>query len=184
MKVTTFKAVTVVGSMLLLSACSQFHVPPYSVRYETVNTLKQIGKETPVKLTVGSVSGVNQSETTIMCRGVGPIKTGSGNTFGHYMRDALTAELSIADIYLADSSYKIDLDFTEFDFASTSGNWTMGASVSVNGSSFPVEINHSFSPSWFGETACDQTAQAMLPATQEFIKKLVSDPGFSAAVRQ
>jgi hypothetical protein len=33
-----------------------------------------------------------------------------------------------------------------------------------------------------GETACNQTAQALMPAVQDLIKKLVSNPEFKAIV--
>ena len=168
----------VFAATMILPACSQFHVPPYSVNHKSVSELRKIRDDSNVMLSVGTVSGEGQDLSTLMCRGVGPVKSASSGTFGQYIKDAIIAEMSIAEVYLEQSDIQIELDFSKFDFTSTSGEWEMAANVRVRGLEFPVSIKHSFSPSWFGETACDQTAQAMMPAVQEFVYRLVSNQQF------
>ena len=57
--------------------------------------------------------------------------------------------------------------------------WNLGLTVlSSNGKSITVIENYKFTSSFFGETACNQTAQALMPAVQNLIGKLTRSPQF------
>ncbi|CAG9250964.1 hypothetical protein PCAR4_290075 [Paraburkholderia caribensis] len=60
------------------------------------------------------------------------------------------------------------------------GTWNPGLTVnSSNGHSVSVaEEAYSYNSSYFGETACNQTVQALMPAVQDLIAKLVHSPEF------
>lgn len=46
------------------------------------------------------------------------------------------------------------------------------------GAAFTVERVHSFSTNFIADIACEQVAQALGPATQDFLKKSFADPSF------
>lgn len=50
------------------------------------------------------------------------------------------------------------------------------------GHSFAVSEDYDYQSSFVGETACNQTAQALMPAVQDLIKKIVSNPEFKGIV--
>jgi hypothetical protein len=63
------------------------------------------------------------------------------------------------------------------------GGWDLGLTLkSSNGRSLAVAEHYVFTSSWFGETACNQTAQAMMPAVQNLIGKAVKSPQFRGLV--
>ena len=53
---------------------------------------------------------------------------------------------------------------------------------SSNGNAISVTESYEFTSSFYGETACNQTAQALMPAVQNLIGKIVQDKGFSKLV--
>jgi hypothetical protein len=114
-----------------------------------------------------------------MCRGVGPIKTPDGEPFSEYVRKAPLNELQNANAYSASAPVTITGNLDAIDFSSTVGSWNMALSVaSSNGRSMAVYESYSFTSSFYGETACNQTAQALMPAVQNLIGKLVQSSEF------
>jgi len=70
------------------------------------------------------------------------------------------------------------------DFSSASGTWNLDLTVSSsNGRSLNVAENYSYTTSFYGETACNQTAQALMPAVQDLIGKVVHAPEFPALLK-
>jgi hypothetical protein len=61
--------------------------------------------------------------------------------------------------------------------------WYLLLTVSdTAGHSFAISENYDYQSSFVGETACNQTAQAFMPAVQNLIRKVVSNPEFKAIV--
>ena len=52
--------------------------------------------------------------------------------------------------------------------------------MSNTGGEFVVVENYDYKSSYYGETACNQTAQALMPAVQNAISKVVAHPQFRA----
>jgi hypothetical protein len=120
-----------------------------------------------------------------MCRGVGPIKTPDGEAFEHFVRKAFVDELTIAEIYSSDAPITIRGRLDGIDFSSGVGaTWNIALTVtSSNGQSLSVSEEYGYTSSYYGETACNQTAQALMPAVQNVVGKVVRHPNFPALLR-
>ena len=132
---------------------------------------------------VGPFSSAQPPATEIGCRAVGPIKTPDGETFSEYVRKAFIDELKIANTYSEASPIVLTGVLDQANFSSMNGAWDLGLTLkSSNGRSLSVTEHYPFTSSFFGETACNQTAQAMMPAVQNLIGKAVNSPQFRGLV--
>lgn len=177
------KKVLIALLSLGLAGCSTYAVPRYSVSTDTVVALREVGD---VRVEVGEFlpstpPGPNDRPGEIMCRGVGPIKTPDGESYAEYVRKALISELIIANIYSKDAPIELTGKITELDFDSMGGSWTVGLQIrSSNGRSVDVANTYKYKSSFYGETACNQTAQAGLGAIQDAIRAAVTHKDFPA----
>lgn len=134
---------------------------------------------------VGTFSASTPRQTEIMCRGVGSIKTSDGEPFVEFVRKAMLDEINIANIYSSSAPVTITGNLDAIDFSSNSGNWNLAFTVkSSNGKSMSVSESYGYTSSFYGETACSQTAQAFMPAVQNLVGKVVRSPEFAALVSQ
>jgi hypothetical protein len=171
-------------AVAMLAGCSTYAVPRYSISADNVMALKSVAGD---GIAVGAFTQapiLNQNPNSIMCRGVGPIKTPDGEPFADFVRTSLVSELKIAGAYAPNAPVQLTGRLDNIDFSSMSGAWNLGLSVSSsNGKSLSVSENYSYSSSYFGETACNQTAQALMPAVQDLIAKLVHAPDFPSLLK-
>jgi hypothetical protein len=89
---------TIVAVMLtvtMLTGCSTYAASRYSISADNVRTLREYRGQT---VNVGAFTAA-ESETEIMCRGVGPIKTPDGESFELFVRKAFIDELTIAEVF-------------------------------------------------------------------------------------
>jgi len=168
------------GCALFAAAGCNFAAPRYSVSVENVTTLRTLRGQW---INVGTFNGPESEETAMTCRGVGQIKAPDGESLSEYVRVALMAELKMAELYSTSAPVTLTgaLDRAKSD--SLSGTWELGLTiVSSNHKSIHVDEKYGFASSYSGDIACTQTAQALMPAVQDLITKLVRDPGFKALV--
>ena len=166
----------------LLSGCSTYAGSRYSIRADNVTALRNLSGKT---INVGVFTSTKPGLSEIMCRGVGPIKTPDGEPFSEFIRKALNDELVIANAFSSTAPVTLTGNLDEINFSSTSGDWNISLTVkSPNGKSMAVTENYSYTTSFYGETACNQTAQALMPAVQNLIGKLVRSPEFADLVAQ
>ncbi|WP_412971284.1 hypothetical protein [Glaciecola sp. MF2-115] len=167
-------------SVAFISGCSTYATNRYSISADNVVALKNVAGN---KVAVGAFGATTPGVSSIMCRGVGPIKTPDGESFENFVRNALISEMKIADVYSDDAGVKLTGNLDKIDFSSASGKWTLGVTLnSSNGNSLSVTEDYEFTTSFYGETACNQTGQALMPAVQNVITKLVSNPEFTTLV--
>lgn len=176
------KKLSLISIVLLgVSSCSTYSVNRYAVSVDNVSTLKSVAGE---NINVGEFNSVEESKTSIMCRGVGPIKTPDGKTFEGFIRKAFVDELTMADAYNADAPVTLTGTLESIDFSSASGSWDIAMTInSSNGKSISVLESYSFTSSFYGETACNQTAQALMPAVQNLIGKIVQNSDFPNLIK-
>jgi hypothetical protein len=169
------------ASCVVISGCSTYATNRYSISADNVSTLRTVVTE---KVAVGEFTATKPGESSIMCRGVGPIKTPDGEPFETFIRNALISEMKIAEVYAESAPVTITGSLDKIDFSSASGKWNLGLTLSsTNGGSFSLEDEYAFSTSFYGETACNQTGQALMPAVQNLITKALSSPDFPALVQ-
>jgi hypothetical protein len=167
---------------LTASGCSTYSTGRYSISTDNVMALRSLNGKT---LNVGSFTATNPSQKEIMCRGVGPIKTPDGEPFSEFIRKAFLDELKIANAYSPTSTLSITGNLESIDFSSANGNWNILLSIkSSNGKSMMVSESYPFTTSFVGETACNQTAQAFIPAVQNLVGKVVRSSDFVTLLTQ
>jgi hypothetical protein len=128
---------------------------------------------------LGAFTATEAGVTSIMCRGVGPIKTPDNETFADYVRKSMYDELRMATKYAPSSPVVITGNLDLINFDSMGGEWTMGLTLkSSNGWWVQEQEHYRFTSSFYGETGCNQTAQAFLPAVQDLLAKAIRSPKF------
>ena len=164
-----------------LSGCSSTYAAArYSISTDNVVALRSLNGKV---VNVGAFTATTTEQTEITCRRVGPIKTPDGNTFSEYIRKAFLDELRIANAYSATAPVTLTGNLDSIDFSSKSGNWEISLSVkSSNGRSMSVTESFDFTSSFYGETACNQTAQALMPAVQNVVGRVVRSKEFLSLV--
>ena len=167
-------------SMVVLSGCSTYSVNRYAISVDNVTKLRTLSG---TQISVGEFSSPEPGKKEIMCRGVGPIKTPDGESFEQFVRKALIDELRMADVYSDKGDITLTGNLDAIDFSSASGSWNISLTVnSSNGNSISVAEDYAYTTSFYGETACNQTAQALMPAVQNLIGSLVSNTQFKQLI--
>ena len=166
---------------IALSGCSTYAAYRYSISADNVMALRSLNGKT---LNVGPFTSSQPGLSEIACRAVAPIKTPDGEPFADFIRKALIDELKIANAFSPTAPVTLTGHLNKIDFSSTEGNWDISLTVqSSNGKSVTLTENYAYKTSYFGETACNQTAQALMPAVQNLIGKIVRGPEFEALLQ-
>ena len=135
---------------------------------------------------VGQFTAAKPDRTEITSRAVGPTKTPDGESFEEYIRKAFIADLDIAEVYSAAAPLTLTGRLDPIDFSSrlTDAAWDIALTISSsNGKSLSVDNHYSFAGNFVGEVACNQTAQALMPAVQDLIGEMITHPDFAALLR-
>jgi len=178
------RAMTLLPFVMLLTACSTFVTPRYSISADTNVALKALG-----------VSGISvglfgePADFDRGCRLVGPLAPPDGMTHAAYIKKALEDELKVAGLHAA-TSPRVTLTgaVRKLAFSSsrglTGGSWDIELTMySSNGKSMTTSEHYEFESGYMAETACKQTAEAFLPAAQNLIGKIVRAPAFRDLVQ-
>ncbi len=167
------------SSVIAISACSTYTVNNYGISAENVEIMKAMDG---VQFSVTDFTAAKPGLVKIQCRGAGPVMTPNQETFESYITSALVSELKIAGVYSESSNIQISGYLENLDFNSNigSGKWMFDVNVSnERGISYKVNSVFLFSTNWVADKACQQVAQAFVPAVQNLIKDIVSNPKFN-----
>lgn len=165
----------------LLSGCSTYAASRYSISADNVVALRTLNGKT---INVGVFTSFKPGLSQIMCRAVGPIKTPDGEPFSEFIRKALVDELQMANVFSTTAPTTLTgnleyIDFSSDDGTVNNGTWEISLTVnSSNGNSIKVKEDYKYKTSFAGVTACNQTAQALMPAVQNLVGKIVRSPDF------
>lgn len=178
------KALPAFGLAALLTACSTYTTPRYSINADTNVALKTLGLS---NVAVGTFSGPASFDTA--CRAAGPLAPPDGMSHTAYIKKALEDELKVAGAH-ASSSPKVTLSGTvnKLSFSSsrglTGGSWDIDVTLlSSNGKSMTANEHYEFESGFIADTACKQTAEAYMPAVQNLIVTIVRSPEFKSLVQ-
>ena len=157
----------------------------YTIAVDNIVTMKEVGV---AHIVVGEFT--KSADFSDHCRGAGSIAPPDNVTISEYIRKAFVDELKMAALLSrGEQADKITLTGTidHLSFSSIKylnrGYWKIGLQVrSSNGKSHHVMESYEFNSGFSALTACIQTAQALLPATQNLIGKLVKSPEFRELV--
>lgn len=165
-----------------LAACSTYSVDRYAVSMDSQEELRNVSADAPnAKVAVAPFSAIKPGQTELSCRAVGPIKTPDGESFENYIRKALVDQLRFAGLFSEQSTTVIQGQVDKIDFDSMERMWYIVLRIMSNtGGEFVIVEDYDYKSSYYGETACNQTAQALMPAVQNAISKVVAHPQFRA----
>ena len=174
------KIILIVGLTTLATACSTYSSTRYSANTDNVVALRNLKGKT---VNIGAFTATKPGIKQIMCRGVGPIKTPDGEAFSEFVKKGLVDELKIAGLYSVSAPITLTGNLDAIDFSSASGTWNLALTIhSSNGKSVSVDEKYAFTSSFYGETACNQTAQALMPAVQDLLGKVVRSNKFQTLI--
>lgn len=164
----------------VLSGCQSFNAPMYGVSTDTNYAIKSL--KVNESISVGDFSLSKPSDMT--CRAVGPISLPNNLSFQAYLKKAFEDELKVGGAY-AYQSPKIVLSgrINKLDMSSskgiTRGYWDIEITVeSSNGQSIIASEYYEFDSGFEGNAACMNTANALMPAVQNLVGKVIKSPKF------
>ncbi|MCF3945558.1 hypothetical protein AiwAL_05905 [Acidiphilium sp. AL] len=165
-----------------LAGCDTYTAAPYGVSVGNDVILKHFA---PANVTVRPFT--EASDPSMLCRLVGPIHLPGNVTPQAYITKALFDELELAGL-TSGSGPAVTLtgriDKFSFDSMFEEGSWNLAITVvSSNGAKLSVSNKYDFAASFVGDAACHNVSDALEPAVQALIRKLVSDPGFAALLK-
>ena len=178
------KIVVALSAAALLTACSTYTTPRYSINADTNVTLKSLGVS---NVAIGTFTGPTTFDTA--CRAAGSLAPPDGMTHTAYFKKALEDELKVAGGH-ASGSPKVTLSGSvdKLSFSSsrglTGGSWDIDVTLnSSNGKTMKANEHYEFESGFVADTACKQTAEAYMFAVQNLIGKIVRAPEFKALVQ-
>lgn len=170
--------------LVFLTACSH-NSPRYAASANNQEKLRSFASENPAKkLGVESFTATEAGKKSIVCRAAGTVAVPDGKTFEQYLEDSLTSELKMSNLY-SSTAPKLKGVLQSIDFNSNigAGKWIIKMQLSCdNSNSFTVESQYDFSTNFVADIACEQVAQALPAATQDFIAKVLEAPGFKSCI--
>ena len=181
MKSTFNKLIFISLSIIFASGCA-YNAPQYGVSAVNVETLRSLNT-TGQKFTVNKFTSTEPGKNSIGCRAAGPITTPNKEPFEDYITSAFISELQLAGLYEEGSNVTIDGKLEKIDFESMGGSWSLTTTVTIGDTTITTSANHPFKSAFSADKGCQKTAQALSPAVQTLISKIVSDPKFQAALK-
>jgi len=175
----TMKNLFLIGLVGFLSACSTMQPPRYAVSVDNIQELKNYDGS---KVQVASLT--QSGKFAANCRLMGPIEPADGLTVPDFISKAINDEFKMAGIHSEDGA-SITGDVTKIDFSSsaglTNGFWDIAVDLqSSNGNTLSASNKYDFKSGFDAVTACNASADALTPAVQDLINKIVTDPQFSS----
>ena len=180
----TIKTIVVLASLTLVG-CQSYSPQRYTAMPDNLPALKGLPA---VSIRVEPFVMATTFDAT--CRGVGDMTPPVNMTMQGYLQTALADELKVAGMYDG-TNPKIRLSGTidRFNFSSskglTNGEWNIGLSLaSSNGKSMYASESYQFESAFEGGTACRRTAEALLPAVQNLVSKVIRSNDFSLLLKE
>jgi hypothetical protein len=167
----------VVTVALTLTGCG-YTINQYGASVENVMVIKNSGAK---PASVASFTSYQPGMSSIFCRGAGPVETADNSSFEAYIQKAFVDELKLAGLYDPASRIILQGKVENIDYQSNvgDGKWFISLTISSNkNSGYTVSSTYNFSTNWVADKACQQVAQAFVPAVQQLILKTFSDPRF------
>lgn len=175
----------VLFTSVFLSGCAANITPRYSLYSSNVIALKNLAKNSDVKLIVNDFTSNALTNKEESCRGMG-IMPPDGITFSSFIKNALVDELKISDMYSDTSSIGINGVMKNIELHTASinkGSWIIELEISIaSGKPFLVPIDREFSSGFSGYTACENAKAAFVPTVQDLIYLVLTHPEFQKVV--
>lgn len=166
-----------------LTGCAPHITQVYSPSSKNIMTLRDLSTTTKNKLSVGKFEG---DDSKINCRGA-KIAPPNNMTFASYLKNALTEELMLANLYDENSSLQIsgNLKELEVECAVGTGKWNIEMElIPKSGKPFVIKKSYDFEGAYMGRVVISNAQQSFVPATQEAINALLKSPEFKSYIKK
>lgn len=167
------------GSTVMVPGFRTYASNGYVPAEKNIELLKQV-KSTISFVKPITLSSASPGNASLFCRVSYPVYAPRKIPFESFIEDALNTEIAQAGLMATDSSHTIKGRLDEFDFSSFgSGKWTIQVTFSIEGKD-PLTVKHEYSYPVSGGAvaACGEVTNALVPAIQEFLYALYSNPRF------
>ncbi|MBS1190549.1 MAG: hypothetical protein H6R10_2341 [Rhodocyclaceae bacterium] len=157
---------------------------PYSPSAENVALLREFKQAFP-PMRIAGFSSYAPGEASLVCRLSYPVYLPGKIPYEAYLAEAMRAELLEAGLYAEDASVGINGHLVAMDFNSFgTGKWTIEATFSIDGKE-PIAIKHEYTYSVAAGAvrACNDVSRALVPAMQDFLHAVYSNPQFKDLLR-
>ena len=179
-------AAMMVAVGLLLAGCTTTQPASYSNYADNTYALKKLPG---AKARVSSMTDLSKFDSG--CRMMGPIKTAGSRPIAEFIRDSLNDELKFAGVYSDEAgSAELAATLNSGEFSSMTGltrgywNFSLQLSNPANGKSLTANSRYDFDSAFDAQNACANTSNALTPAVQRLLYKVVSDPEFHSLVER
>ena len=154
-----------------------FSINTYGASVENVENIKRQSLS-PVAL--APFTSAKPGLSVITCRGAGPVTTPGKIPYESYIEGAIRDEFKLAGIFDGNAAQTINGHLELVDFSSNIGvaRWMLTLKLSSERGSYTTMTEHPFSTNYFGDKACQQVAQAFVPAVQQLIRDVAASPSF------
>jgi hypothetical protein len=153
----------------------------YVASEKNLAALREIKERMP-KIRIADFSADDPEMATLVCRLSWPVYAPAKLPYVLFLAGAMRDELTQAGLYSSNDGMEVTghLDSMNFD-SFGSGKWKIAATFSVKGKP-PVTVKHETAfPVAFGAVgACRSVRDNLVPAMQEFLFAVYSDPQFQA----
>jgi hypothetical protein len=163
-------------SAIALAGCDSYTSQQYQANPQNTIALQPIAASGR-KANVASVQLAGNVPARPTCRLAGPIDIGGGNDAATVIKQAILTELLAAGVY-RDNGTPISVLVTKLDPDTFAGTWSIAMTISTPKGSMNVERVSSFSTSFSGIAACNNTATAFNQALSLTILDAVRNPKF------
>ncbi|GGW85010.1 hypothetical protein [Alteromonas halophila] len=169
---------------LMATGCAN-KVHTYATSTENTISLRALEKE-GLQSKLGSFTDSGKNESKVMCRLSSPVGTPEGRTFATYIRDALLAEMVVADIYDEQSETVVTANLNDIYGSTVLGNayWEFDITLeSSNGEQFQVVSRYDYESSYLATSACSEMQRSFVPAVQKLNSEIFTHPEFPALLK-
>ncbi len=178
-------SVLVAAAVVIMAGCAN-KVPNYANSPQNLRAIKTLATEEKAVVGIIPFTAKNEGEAKVMCRLATPVGAPDGMTFAKYIEDALSVELEMGNMLDPKSQVKIGGHIEELYGSTTLGNayWEFKVKVtSSNGKSFDVASRYDYESSFSAYSACSEMQRSYLPAVQQLVNKIVTDPSFKTLLK-
>ncbi len=178
------KAIFLLGISLIATGCAN-KVHTYATATENTIALKALSKQN-VQANIGQFTDSGKNESKLMCRLASPVGTPEGKTFASYIRDAILAEMVVADLYDIESSTVLTANLNDIYGSTVLGNayWEFDLSLtSSNGKDLNIKSRYDYESSYLATSACSEMQRSFVPAVQKLNTEIFSHPDFPSLLK-
>ena len=169
-------------ALFMLAGCETFSFHQYPLSQRNIQKIKETLASGDVSsIAVGEFTASSPGRFEITCGLNGQITTPRQIAFEKYIRDALIDDLKMANAYSLDqieAGRVITGNLDSLKLDSGTGSWVIKLTITFKSGSF-FTVSESYQ---HDDSSCEQSTAAFIPAVQELIYKIITDPSFQKNV--